>query len=332
MNFNIGGTRGASAPKLARAVPSGMAAARPEPEAKPAWRGQLRAAAWPTLKYLTQTEVHTYAFSVAANVILSFFPFIVLLMTLIRRVLHSQAMMDVVTQVLRDYLPSNQDFIVGNLQKLARSHNGVQVVSLIMLLVTSTGVFMPLEVALNQVWGFKKNRSYLGNQLISLGLAFGCGALALASIALTGGSQHLLHAAFGATLRFSILEFAFEKLAWVVMKIFAMFASIAVFFLIYWLLPNGKLRARDVFPTAVVSGLLLEIAKYAYILALPILDFREVYGPFSVSVTLMFWAFISGLLLLGGAHLSASGKATAAQDPERDIFLAPGGSGPRRRF
>jgi uncharacterized BrkB/YihY/UPF0761 family membrane protein len=38
-----------------------------------------------------------------------------------------------------------------------------------------------------------------------------------------------------------------------------------------------------------------------------LLDFKEVYGPFAISVSLMFWAFISGLLLLGGAHLSATG-------------------------
>ncbi len=75
----------------------------------------LRAGLWPTLKYLTQTDVHTYAFSVAANSILSFFPFIVLLMTLIRRVFRSQPMLNVVEQLLRSYLPSNQEFIVGSL-------------------------------------------------------------------------------------------------------------------------------------------------------------------------------------------------------------------------
>ena len=66
-----------------------------------------------------QTEVHTYAFSVAANAILSFFPFIVLLLTVTRRVMHSQAMYNVVLQLLRDYLPSNKDFVIRNLQFLA---------------------------------------------------------------------------------------------------------------------------------------------------------------------------------------------------------------------
>ncbi len=305
----------ADTPALTGALESVAAAPalRPEPDTTAGFvrmsMRQLRAGLWPTLKYLTQTDVHTYAFSVAANSILSFFPFIVLLMTLIRRVFRSQPMLNVVEQLLRSYLPSNQEFIVGSLQRLARAHNSVQLISLVMLLITSTGVFLPLEVALNQVWGFKKNRSYLRNQLVSLGLAVGCGVLGLVSIALTSGSQLLLQAAFGSGLRFSVLYFAFTKLAWFVMKIFAIVASISIFFFIYWLLPNGKVKARYVFPAAVLAGALLELAKYAYILALPLIDFREAYGPFSVSVTLMFWAFISGLLLLGGAHLSAAGKA-----------------------
>ena len=100
----------------------------------------------------------------------------------------------------------------------------------------------------------------------------------------------------------------------------AILASIAVYFLIYWVLPNGKVKARWVLPAAVTAGLLQEVAKYAYILALPRLDFKEIYGPFYISVSLMFWAFLSGLLLLGGAHLSAAGKFVPREDPERDLL------------
>src|SRR5437868_11378727 len=112
----------------------------------------------PTASYLMKTDVHTFAFSVAANAILSFFPFVVLLLTVTRRVFHSQAMFDVVVQLLRDYLPVAQDFIIKNVRALVTAHARVQVFSVVMLLITSTGVFLPLEVALNQVWGFKKNR------------------------------------------------------------------------------------------------------------------------------------------------------------------------------
>src|SRR6202007_1637096 len=145
-----------------------------------------------------------------------------------------------------------------------------------------------------------KNRSYLGNQVVSFGLAFACGALALLSIALTavpvGTLEFLLR---GHGVGFS------RVVGFLVMKVFAIAASIGIFFLIYWVLPNGKVPARAVLPAAIIMGLLSEALKYAYILALPRLNFAEVYGPFSLSVSLMFWAFLSGLLLLTGAHLSA---------------------------
>jgi uncharacterized BrkB/YihY/UPF0761 family membrane protein len=69
-------------------------------------------------------------------------------------------------------------------------------------------------------------------------------------------------------------------------------------------LPNSKVPARAVLPAAVIMGLLSEMLKYCYILALSRLDFQEVYGPFALSAGLMFWAFLSGMLLLTGAHLS----------------------------
>jgi YihY family inner membrane protein len=260
-----------------------------------------------TVKYLLRTDVHTFAFSVAANSILSFFPFVVLLMTLIRRVFHSRVMSDVVVELLRDYLPAGQEFMIRNLNAMVNSRHRVQIVSLIILLVTSSGVFMPLEVALNRIWRFSNNRSYIGNQLISLGLAFSCGVLALLSVALTAGNVALLEF----LLRGHGNGFI-RLVGFVVMKVFAIAASIAIFFLIYWLLPNGKVPARAVLPTAVIMGLLSEALKYGYILALPWLNFGEVYGPFALSVSMMFWAFLSGLLLLAGANLSAEEHARRA--------------------
>jgi membrane protein len=253
-----------------------------------------------TVKYLLRTEVHTFAFSVAANAILSFFPFVLLLMSLVLKVFHSPAMYRVIKELLKDYLPADPEFVIRNLNALASARNRVQIFSFVILLVTSTGIFMPLEVALNRVWRFPNNRSYIGNQLISLGLAFACGILALISIALSAGNLVLLKfLAFGH-------EFLLVRvLGFMTAKVFATIASMAIFFLIYWLLPNGKVPARAVLPAAIIMGFLSEVLKYSYILALPRLNFQEAYGPFALSVSIMFWAFLSGLLLLTGAHLSA---------------------------
>lgn len=253
-------------------------------------------------RYMSGTEVHTYAFSVAANVILSLFPFIVLLLTITRQVFHSRAMESVVGEMMHSFLPVGQDFIMRNMQLLAHPKKGTQVFSLVMLLVTSTGVFVPLEVALNSVWGVTKNRSYVHNQLVSLLLAFAVGALSMLSVAFTAGQQTVTSwVFFGHTdnVVFQVVAASFEHAVGVLL-------SILLFFLIYWVLPNRKVPARAVMPTAIVIGLVWEVAKVLYILALPLLDFQSVYGPFYVSVGLMMWAFISGLLLLAGAHFSAT--------------------------
>ena len=153
-------------------------------EAMPA-KPVREAGTWEQVKalghYMSKTEVHTYAFSVAAQVILSLFPFIVLMLTLARRVFHSAKMYDVVGEMMSNFLPSNQAFVMRNMRALVGLHTQAKLFSVVMLLITTTGVFLPLEVALNSVWGVTKNRSYLHNQLVAIGLAVGVGALAMAS-------------------------------------------------------------------------------------------------------------------------------------------------------
>ncbi|HUY81372.1 MAG TPA: YihY/virulence factor BrkB family protein [Acidobacteriaceae bacterium] len=274
-----------------------------EPEPPPARRPSgLRMQAVSLARYLAQSEVHTYAFSVAANTILSLFPFIVMTWTIERALFHSPRIEGVLTDMLRYFLPAHQDFIVRNMGLLAHPRRGVQIISIIALLISSTGIFLPLEVALNRVWQVKKNRSYLRNQLISLGLAFCVGLLALFSIVFTAAQGHLLAIAFHGSTESAV----FTLLGGLILRISAAIFSISIFFLIYWILPNRKLPVRAVLPTAIVAGLLWEGAKTIYVHVLPLLNLSAAYGPFSVSVGLMIWAFITGLILLAGAQFSAT--------------------------
>src|ERR1700744_2535633 len=89
--------------------------AAPKPPARLAANAGLGQEIWSLARYMSQTEVHTYAFSVAANTILSLFPFIVMMFTIARRVFHSQPMVDVIGNMLWYFLPTNQDFVVRNM-------------------------------------------------------------------------------------------------------------------------------------------------------------------------------------------------------------------------
>ena len=75
--------------------------------------------------------------------------------------------------------------------------------------------------------------------------------------------------------------------------------------MIYYVLPNGKVPVARVLPAAIAAGVLTELGKLVYYVTLPMFRFREVYGPFALSVTLLFWAYAGAMILLFGAHLSA---------------------------
>lgn len=282
----------------------GTVIAPPKPPATPAAGGW-----WPVLvglgRYLGQTEVHTYAFSVAANAILSLFPFIVMLFTVARQIFHSATMVEVIGGMLRDLLPSNQDFVVRNMSLLVHPRGSVQLASVVALLISSSGVFLPLEVALNQVWGVKKNRSYLMNQLVSLGLAAGVGVLAILAVAVASVQAGLLTLLFFGHTHNVVFTFINHLF----LQISCAFLGIALFFIVYWILPNRRLPVRAVLPTAVVTGLLWDFGRLLFVLVLPKLDLHAVYGPFEVSVGLIMWAFLTGLLLLAGAQYSATRHA-----------------------
>ena len=294
VNVSNSGTQGEAAAEGVRAVDV------VEPASESKWY-RWRRDGTALVRYLLDSEVHTYAFSVAANAILSFIPFIVLLYTLSRSIFHSSMMVSVVSDMVHYFLPSNQEFVAVSLAAAA-SHQGVQVFSLIMILVACTGIFLPLEVALNQAWGVTKSRNYLANQVVAFGLAVLMVALALISILLSAWQRQLLTSFFFHHTN----NLLFQGISWMWLAASTGVASILFFFSIYWLLPNRKIPARHVLRTSIFTGIIWLGAKLIFVQVLPHMDLKALYGPFYVSVGLLFWAYISGLILFAGAQFSVA--------------------------
>ena len=93
----------------------------------------------------------------------------------------------------------------------------------------------------------------------------------------------------------------------VVLKIFAGMASVAIFFLIYWLLPNRKVAPARVAPTAILVGLILEALKYVNLAIRPMLEAKleHEYFIFRHSVQILLWSFVAALIVLAGADFTA---------------------------
>jgi membrane protein/epoxyqueuosine reductase len=182
--------------------------------------------------------------------------------------------------------------------------------SLLMILIACTGIFLPLEVALNQAWGVTKSRNYLANQVVAFGLAIIMMALGMGSILLNAAVRGVLKFFFVHQTNIKVIDFVlnftYQGTSFLLLTATTGVASILFFFSIYWLLPNRKVPWRSVLRTSVYTGVIWLAARYLFVIVLPHLDLKALYGPFFISVGLLFWAYVSGLILFAGAQFSVS--------------------------
>ena len=212
----------------------------------------------------------------------------------------------VIGDMIRFFLPtthSDQEFIVKNMGLVASGHHHIALISMVTLFISCTGIFLPLEVALNQVWGVTKSRSYLMNQVVSIGLA-----VLMVFLATCGGRagrhaavRHRIH------LHGSHRQPAIQGADCVVAGSHdgaGQHCHVLLHLLAAAELQNS--RRRRSFLRRSSPAWCGSPASSSMWRLLPHLDLRSAYGPFETSVGLMMWAYVSGLLLLGGAHYSAA--------------------------
>ncbi len=249
-----------------------------------------------------ETEVHVYGFAVAASILLSFFPFLVVVLSLCKHVFRWPAAVDAVNLALQDFFPGKLlDFVQRNLHVTVDDRGPMQIFSLFLLLFVANGIFEPLEVALNRAWGVPKHRTFLRNQAVSMGLVFACGSLALLSTTLTALNYTVWPRLLGAKGQIV------TTLGLTLFKMAAVPVSMLMLFLIYWLLPNRRIRPLQVLPAAIGVGIALEVLKYLNLLTWPLLRAKLAleYGPFVYSVSIVLWSFFGAMIVLAGGEWSA---------------------------
>lgn len=280
------------------------------------WDGLARTAG-PTLRLLVETEAHVYAFSIAANVLLSFFPFLLTMVLLCRGVFHweagAQAILFAVSKCFPDYHHGVYIDIAGAVREAARGNEKISLFSLLILFFTANGIFEPLEVALNRAWRVPKNRSFFRNQMVSLGLVFVCGALVLLStVLLVWNGDALTH-----TLNPAVPAHVAKTL---VFKVVSVPLSMLIIFAAYWILPNCKIAVRRLIPVSVIVGLLLSVLQYLILITWPWLlaKLKTEAGPFLHSSSIILWSFCAALIVLAGAEWSArvSANESAPEPPD----------------
>jgi len=242
--------------------------------------------------------------SIAYYSLLALFPMLLLLLGVSGIFIRRFELSGRLALVLAHYLPVRTDFIMTNLVSISRAYGKVSVLSFLLLLWASSGVFLPLERALNRAWNVEEQRSWWRRRLLALEMAGIFGFLALLSTLLVG-TRRYAHAWLKIWAASPLLPFL--DLLYRGIFVLATFGiTLCMFLILFERLPNRPLTFRQAFPGALLTALSWQAARALFMRLLPFFNYRQVYGSIGVVVALMTWVYISSAVMLFGAQVSGS--------------------------
>ncbi len=177
------------------------------------------------------------------------------------------------------------------------------VIGFVTLIVGSTAMFTELQTSLNQIWEVKivakkKWLKTIKTKLFSFGLVLSLGFLMLISLLLTTGLEALSQVIEKSAQDF--LPFVFRILGFALS-----FGIITVLFaLIFKILPDAKIKLKDVWIGAMVTTLLFILGKYALGIYFAKANPGSTYGAAGSIVLVMLWVSYSCMILFFGAEFT----------------------------
>ena len=274
-------------------------------------------AAWRGVGELYNSEGLTHAASIAYYALLSLFPFLLLLLSILGSVTADSDARDAVIGFVFKYFPRQFDFMTGQLDIFRGQTFRLGVGGLLALTWASLGVFNAVSSAIDHAWGVERRRSFLMHRLVSFLMMVSAGAVFILALILASLAR------VAETNGFWSLVSRSPWLAWlsaVTANHGATVLLIVCVALLFYFIPNTEMRFRWVWPGAILTGLLWRGALSAFSwYARDLAAWNAIHGSITTVVVFLFWVYISAVILLYGVEMTAAYarlQAAAIKRPE----------------
>ncbi len=251
-----------------------------------------------------ENDLFTSAAAMSYFGLLTLFPALLLLLTLSNSIPAGAQML---TQLVKIF-PGSADFLRLTIRSLENVGTEIIISCVLVVLWAGSWVFSVIERALNRIWG-TTSRAFFHGRALTIGMIGIVGLVLLISVLFTSLVVVLENLAARLPLRvlqswavLNMLGSAFWQLLFVLGSILV---TVSIFILVYRFMPNTEVSFRDTIPGAVVSGILWEIAKYIFAWSLHYFHYDQIYGSVGAVVAVLTWSYMSSLILLFGAQLTA---------------------------
>lgn len=267
----------------------------PRATAVAAWRAALRFAASDNL---------TYASSISFFSLLSLFPFFLLTFSVLGMLTADEASRLAVFDFILRYFPRQFDFVTGQIDAFREQRVTLGLAGSLLMMWSALGVFGAITTAVNYAWRVERTPNFFKHKLVAFVMLAAAGLLLALALALLSARSVVGASWFAAVLG------NVPALEWL-RGVAASWASTLLFIfvtgLIYYFVPNtNKVRFRDVWPGAIVAGLLWRGALAAFSWYVRDLSRFNVHGTIASVVVFLLWVYVSSVVLLYGVELTVA--------------------------
>lgn len=259
-----------------------------------------------TVQGFSDDNVPTLSASLAYATLFSIIPFISLLIT-IGTFFHT----DLVNQLYTELQPIIGTDVVGQLKAIIESAEETDssvfatIISLAVSIFGATAIFAEIQGSLNTIWGIKAvpKKSwlkYIKNRLLSFSIILIFAFILLITFSVTNIIGNLSGRIMS---NYPDIAESFVKVVGMILNIGV---TAFIFILIFKILPDAKIKSKDVLVGALVTTFLFLIGQFGISLYIGIANVGSVYGAAAFLAILITWIYYSAIIIYIGAEFTES--------------------------
>ncbi|HKU76080.1 MAG TPA: YihY/virulence factor BrkB family protein [Pyrinomonadaceae bacterium] len=264
------------------------------------WRSMLGR----SLHQFHENDLFTSAAAMSYFGLMALFPALLLLFALSNKLAAGSQLL---THAV-DVYPGSAKFLRETIEAFSDLGFGAIVTCIVLVFWAGSWVFAVIERALNRIWG-AVSRTFLHGRALTIGMVGAVGLLlalsVLATSILVAFREMAVRLSPRQLERYTLLASVGSAFWQVLFAAVSYLVTVALFVLVYRFMPKAEVTLRDTLPGAFLAGALWEIAKYVFAWSLGYFHYDQIYGSVGAVVAVLTWSYVSSLILLFGAQLTA---------------------------
>jgi len=257
-----------------------------------------------TLHQFHENDLFTSSAAMSYFGLMALFPSLLLLLAISNKLAAGSQMLAHAV----DVYPGSGKFLRGTIAELSQLGYGAIITCVVLVLWAGSWVFAVIERALNRIWA-ATSRPFLHGRALTIGMVGMVGLLLAFSVGLTSFMLNLRDIANRLSPRqlerYPLLISVGSAFWQILFAALSYLVTVALFVLVYRFMPRVQVTLKDTLPGALLGGVLWEIAKYIFALSLSYFHYDQIYGSVGAVVAVLTWSYVSSLILLFGAQLTA---------------------------